>query len=184
MLAVAFIAAIAVLLLVAGQRETNPEAATSSGGLPTTPPSSSRPDGVKERPNIASTADRKASSPEVPSPPPAPTAVFAPPAEPGVPPALTGLQLKPMDDSLRKELKVPEDKQIGYGVVIDQIHPDAPAAEISLQPGDVIVRAKQKQVNNVDELYAVVKDRDHTLLTISRQGFLFQVVIKRPFRPR
>ena len=98
--------------------------------------------------------------------------------------ALVGLGLKPMDDGLREKLKIPESSQIGEGVVVDRIHPDSPAAEIFMKKNDVIVRADNKKVNSIEELEKLVGSRDATLLTVSRNGVLVQMVIKKPFRPK
>lgn len=98
--------------------------------------------------------------------------------------ALVGLGVRPMDDGLREKLKVPDDSQIGFGVLVTEIHPDSPAAEIFMRPNDVIVRAAKKKVNNLADLEELVGDRDHTLLTVSRDGALVQMVLKKPWRPK
>lgn len=123
------------------------------------------------------------------------TAAEAPPAQDGAPlggvseideieapTALVGLEVQSMDDGLREKLGVPDDSQIGYGVVVDRIHPDSPAAEIFMKPRDVIVRANLKKVDSPEDLQKLVGDRDHTLITISRGGQLMQMVLKKPYR--
>lgn len=96
--------------------------------------------------------------------------------------ALKGLEVKPMDDGLREKLRVPNDSQIGYGVVVGDIHPDSPAAEIAMRRNDVIVRANLKKVDSPEDLAKLVGDRNHTLVTISRDGSLMQMVLKKPYR--
>jgi membrane-associated protease RseP (regulator of RpoE activity) len=95
---------------------------------------------------------------------------------------LSGLELQPMDDGLREKLKVPKDPQLGYGVVVRRMHPDSPAAEASLEPNDVIVRADNKKVDDAAGLARLVGARDATRVTVSRDGQLFQVVLQKPFR--
>lgn len=96
--------------------------------------------------------------------------------------ALVGIELVPMDDGLREKLKVPVNSQIGYGVVVQNIHPDSPAAEIFMKPNDVIVRAALKKVDSAEDLQRLVGDRDHTMITVSRDGNLVQMVLKQPYR--
>ena len=96
--------------------------------------------------------------------------------------ALVGMTTRPMDDGLREKLEVPNDSQIGYGVVVDEIHPDSPAAEVFMRRNDVIVRANLKKVDNLADLQKHVGDRGHTLVTISRDGQLMQMVLKKPYR--
>lgn len=96
--------------------------------------------------------------------------------------ALKGLEVTPMDDALREKLRVPGDSQIGYGVIVGDIHPDSPAAEVFMRRNDVIVRANLKKVDSVEDLEKLVGDRDHTLITISRDGSLMQMVLKKPYR--
>lgn len=116
-----------------------------------------------------------------PAEPPAKKPSYAPPGDDDT--ALAGTEFTPMDDGLREALKVPEDPQLGYGVVVSQIHPDAPTAEAQLEPKDVIVRADKKKVDSLQDLKEHVGEREHTLITVSRGGQLFQVVIHRPYRP-
>lgn len=97
--------------------------------------------------------------------------------------ALVGVEFQAMDDGLREKLKVPNDSQIGKGVVLKKIHPDSPAAEIFMRPNDVIVRANLKKVDSIEDLNRLIGDRGHTLITISRDGSLMQMVLKKPFQP-
>ena len=95
--------------------------------------------------------------------------------------ALVGLSFSAATDAERTRLKVPD--RFGKGVVITSIHPDAPAAEAGLAVDDVIVRARRTAVNNEVDLSSTVGDRRHTVLTVSRDGKLFHVVLHKPFIP-
>lgn len=97
-------------------------------------------------------------------------------------PALSGMTIGPSTEEERKKAGVTE--QFGRGVTITKVHPDAPAAEVSLRNGDVIVRAETTNINNVEDLKKMVGDRDHTLITFARDGILMQVVLKKPFVPK
>lgn len=101
----------------------------------------------------------------------------APP--PGGVPALIGLEVEePSADELRG-LKVPEGMT---GVVIRAVDPASPAAEAALKKSDVIVRAQRDKITTADSLRASIADRDHTLLTVYRDGYPFQVVLHKPLK--
>jgi serine protease Do len=81
--------------------------------------------------------------------------------------ALLGLKVQDITSDMRQ--------QLGYtgkgGVVITDV--EGPAAQASLQPGDVILRVGNKPVNGVAEFRretANVKSGDVVLLLVSRQG--------------
>lgn len=94
-------------------------------------------------------------------------------------PALSGLELETLGAGDRERLKVPD--RFGSGVLVTKIHPDAPAAEAGLQPGDVIVRALREDVNEPGDLRKTVGQRKQTLLIASRDGQLMEVVILKPY---
>lgn len=97
-------------------------------------------------------------------------------------PALSGLSYVPSTDADRERAGVTD--QFGRGVTVTRIHPDAPAAEIALEEGDVIVRAETTNINSPADLESAIGDRDHTLLTFARDGVLLQVVLQKPFVPK
>ena len=97
--------------------------------------------------------------------------------------ALDGLALATIDDGVRERLRVPRSDQIGRGVLVTGVHPDSPGAEIALQPQDVIVRAQRQPVDDLSDLENIVRGRDHTLLIVARNGRLYEMVIKPPFKP-
>jgi S1-C subfamily serine protease len=94
-------------------------------------------------------------------------------------PALSGLELSAVGAADRDRLEVPD--EYGSGVVIEDIHPDAPAAEAGLRPGDVIVRAMRDDVDSVDDLSRVVGQRGHTVLIAVRNGEYMELVIQKPY---
>lgn len=96
-------------------------------------------------------------------------------------PALSGLGYGPSTEADRERAGVTE--QFGRGVTVTRIHPDAPAAEIALEEGDVIVRAETTNINSPADLETAVGDRDHTLITFVREGVHLQVVLQKPFDP-
>jgi serine protease Do len=59
-----------------------------------------------------------------------------------------GMQVQPLTPDLAQQLGATSD----HGVVIDGVEPGSPAAEAALQPGDIIVEANRKPVDNVNEL--------------------------------
>lgn len=91
---------------------------------------------------------------------------------------LEGLEVRSISDVDRERMKVP--KTYGDGVLITQVHPASPAAEVGLAPGDVIVRAQRTNVSSESDLRTAVLDRDHVLVAFYRDGELLQAVLKRP----
>ena len=94
--------------------------------------------------------------------------------------ALVGLEIDDASSSDLASMKVPEGMT---GVLIRLVDPKSPAAEAQLEKGDVIVRAQREKVTSLESLKAAVGDRDHTVLTVYRGGYPFQVVIHKPFKP-
>jgi serine protease Do len=93
-------------------------------------------------------------------------------AEPGSGKAASalGMELLPLDQQLRKELKVPKDLN---GVVVGQITSGSPAGELGIQPGDVIVSVDQRPVTTPEGAAAQLKQaaaQGNVLLLLNRHG--------------
>jgi hypothetical protein len=95
-------------------------------------------------------------------------------------PALSGIELAASTEDDRKRAGVTG--KYGQGVTVTRIHPDSSAAEVSMEIGDVIVRAQKENVNSIEDLQRIVGDRDHTVVNFMRDGELMSVVLQRPFR--
>ena len=95
--------------------------------------------------------------------------------------ALVGLGFRAATDAERERLRVPD--RFGRGAIITSLHPDAPAVLSGLRVDDVIVRALQANVDGESDLEAAIGDRAQTVLTVSRGGRLFRVVLHKPFVP-
>ncbi|MBK8013590.1 MAG: PDZ domain-containing protein [Deltaproteobacteria bacterium] len=95
--------------------------------------------------------------------------------------ALSGLAMRPLTETDRETFKVPPRWS---GVVVSRVEPDSAADAIDLRVGDVVVQAGQKKVEHEADLVEAVGQRDHTVLTIIRGGFLFQRVLRAPYAAR
>jgi serine protease Do len=74
-----------------------------------------------------------------------------------------GMNVQPLTPDLAQQLGTKAD----HGVVIDGVEPGSPAATAELQPGDIIVEANRKPVDNVKELKsALASNKDAALLLI------------------
>jgi membrane-associated protease RseP (regulator of RpoE activity) len=124
---------------------------------------------VKPPLNVHPSEDTKPAK-RVEEPPPPPDEVGA---------ALVGLELVEATATELQDLKVPEGQT---GVVVHAVEAGSPAASAALQKGDVIVRAQRDKISSRDTLKAAVGAREHTLLTVYRDGYPFQVVLHRPFQ--
>jgi serine protease Do len=83
-----------------------------------------------------------------------------------------GLRLAPLNDQARESLDVPDNVN---GVVIVSVDPNGPAADIGLQPGDVISRVDNKTVKTPSDVANAVKNvqksgRKSVAMLINRQG--------------
>jgi serine protease Do len=59
------------------------------------------------------------------------------------------------------------------GLLILEIKPGTPAAQVDIQPGDVIIQANQKPVSTVEQLRSVIdgsKQNGMVMLLLKRQG--------------
>jgi membrane-associated protease RseP (regulator of RpoE activity) len=94
-------------------------------------------------------------------------------------PALSGVEMHDATDADREKQGVT--KEYGTGVTVTSIHPDSSAAEVSMEIGDVIVRAQKENVNSLEDLKRIVGERDHTVINFMRGGQLMSVVLQKPF---
>jgi serine protease Do len=83
-----------------------------------------------------------------------------------------GLRLAPLNEKARDSLDIPEGVN---GVVIVSVDPNGPAADIGLQPGDVIARVDNKTVKTPADVATAVKNvqksgRKSVAMLINRQG--------------
>jgi S1-C subfamily serine protease len=98
------------------------------------------------------------------------------------PAALKGLKTKPLTfDELRRE-GVPD--RFKGGVAISRVAPGSPAAEVALEPGDIIVRGQTQMVESLEDLERIVAGREYTRVMFVRDGRVMQVVLKPPFEPK
>ena len=81
-----------------------------------------------------------------------------------------GLQLSSIDQSLRREYRIPKDVE---GAVVTKVANDSPAASLGIEPGDVIMSVDQKPVKNPEEAAAALKQasaQGNILLLLNRHG--------------
>jgi serine protease Do len=83
-----------------------------------------------------------------------------------------GLQLGQLDSSTRKQLGLKGEVK---GVVVTHVAPDSPAAELGVQPGDVIVAINQQMVTTPHDAARRLKQAEkkgdkHLLLLLNRHG--------------
>jgi serine protease Do len=94
----------------------------------------------------------------------------APPAP--VAPAVLGLKLAPLDETLRKQLSLPADV---HGAVVMGVDDSSDAGEKGLKRGDVIVRAGDRPVTTAADVSAVADaarkaGRSSVLVGVHRAG--------------
>jgi serine protease Do len=83
-----------------------------------------------------------------------------------------GIQLGKLDDHTRRQLGL---KKEVNGVVVTGIRDDSPAADLGIQPGDVIVAINQQPVTSPGEVAQKLKEAQqgnnkHLLLLLNRRG--------------
>ena len=83
---------------------------------------------------------------------------------------MIGLSCMPVDDTLRKKLKLGE----GVGLVIQSVFEDTPAKKAGIQEADVLVKVGNKDVAGIEDLVAAVqaagKEKKKLALMILRDG--------------
>jgi len=86
------------------------------------------------------------------------------------PTSLLGFGLRPVEGGEEAQALGLQKPQ---GLLIMEITPGSPAAQIDIQPGDVIIEANQLAVNTVDQLKKIVSDskpKGLVMLLLKRQG--------------
>jgi serine protease Do len=87
-----------------------------------------------------------------------------------------GLDLAPLSAANRRRFSIP--REVPHGVVIQRLARDSKAAEVGLQPGDVILEANRVKIDNVrrfSQVYAKAKRR--VLLLVYREGSTFYLLL-------
>jgi serine protease Do len=88
---------------------------------------------------------------------------------------LRGVQVQNLTPSVREQLGLPSTM---HGVVISDLDPDSPAAQVGLQPGDVIQSIERQPVNSVADFNRLAAQaKGKVLLRVDRQGSSQWVVI-------
>jgi len=96
--------------------------------------------------------------------------------------ALQGLLTEPLSFDELRQKGVPD--RFKGGVAISRVAPGSPAAEVALEPGDIIVRGQTQMVESLDDLERIVAGREYTRVMFVREGRVMQVVLKPPFEPK
>jgi S1-C subfamily serine protease len=88
-----------------------------------------------------------------------------------------GLAVQPITPALARELEVERGTQ---GLVVTEIDPSGPAADVGIQPGDVIEQVNQKPVRTVAELRDAVQRSGRTpvLLLVNHRGTTIFVTVR------
>ena len=93
------------------------------------------------------------------------------PAQPEAPELVLGMEVQPLDDTLRAELDLPAS---ALGLVVRAVDPDSDAAQKGIQPGDLIVEANQQPVTSVADLQQRAEDAREagrrSVLVLLRRG--------------
>jgi serine protease Do len=81
-----------------------------------------------------------------------------------------GLQLSALDQSSRREFRIPKDVE---GAVVTKVASDSPAAALGIEPGDVIMSVDQQPVKTPQEAADQLKKaaaNGNILLLLNRHG--------------
>jgi membrane-associated protease RseP (regulator of RpoE activity) len=92
-----------------------------------------------------------------------------------------GLACSPAGAALRAQLDLSKD----HGLVVDQVVPDSPAAKAEIKPHDVLVKAGDKSLKNVQDLIDAVQSAQEKKLSIEliRGGKRREVTVTPAKRP-
>lgn len=75
--------------------------------------------------------------------------------EEGLGEALLGIKVQPVTSELRKKYNIPEGEE---GVVVTEVIPGDPAAQVGIEVGDVIKEVNQRKITNVDDFKEVMQE--------------------------
>ena len=81
---------------------------------------------------------------------------------------LVGLELAPLDASMRRKFSVPD--SVGRGLVVLRVEPGSEAAQGGVRAGDVILEVNRKRVNDLDSFKAARGEAGRALVLLSRGG--------------
>ena len=95
----------------------------------------------------------------------------------GQKPVVQGLQVENLTSDIARQLGLPASS---YGVVVDQVDPDSPAAAAGVNRGDVIQEVNHKPVHNVREYRQALSGAGNqpVLLLLNREGTTHFVIIQ------
>lgn len=94
-----------------------------------------------------------------------------------------GVNLSRMEKSTAAQLK---DVPVGFGLLVEEVVPDSPAAAVGLQPLDILWKYDDQLIANQGQLYALMKHTglgNEAQLTFSRAGESLGVVLTIGQRP-
>ena len=85
--------------------------------------------------------------------------------------AMEGVQVEALTPEVAEQLGLPIG---GRGVVVTQVDPDSPAAEVGIRRGDLIEEVNHKPVNNLQQFRAAVREAGNQplLLLVNRGGIV------------
>jgi len=88
---------------------------------------------------------------------------------------LSGAKVANLSPRLCEKLSLPTDRE---GVAVTDVEPRSPAAQLGLQPGDVVVAVQGRRVGSARDLSRMTAERQRLWrLTIDRRGRVSQLVI-------
>jgi len=93
--------------------------------------------------------------------------------------ALQGVSVQSLTANLRQQLQLPA---TAHGVVVTEVDQSSPAADASLQQGDMIESVNRKPVNSIAEFNAAVRaggNSGSTLLLVHRGGGALFIVVQK-----